>query len=557
MLTDSKDESTQTQGRSSSELCDYLSGSKTLSVPVYVVPGPLDEDSNIDMVASGKHQIANLTVIQNDSKLVDLKSFNNMDNIGSIRIIGLGPDSNEVAEDTSRMSKSHGINLFTVSRLVNDVASISSPDETRLLVSSAGSYDQFLQNFNSSLCLDAVIQPCDDPEGTPITTYIPGGESSLTSTSPLMSARDEQENPQNSSSKDTSLKSMLPIFHVCNLSNGYVSLELEHDTILHSLVSTGTSAKKPRATNNTVASLRPIETTTLAPTEDRPIADVNHDKQNRWDSGRSELRDEQIWPPTQHSPLFGINHNLSLPPQLPSASVKPTQSVTSTPRTEPLSVSHQDLLDQRLDWDSLSIHSQEEEYTLNETPGISTLWIGNLPEGAKEDDLRNFFRNHPVLRIAMSKPKPDKRPCAYAEVRSEDMDRVLKLSGERLFGQRLKVEYDPNRLQKIRRKKPDTSIQADSSSYTMRNNTQISGEDPYERAYAIEEAANNTRRSQLLKKCNSTSTLNAFNPSGQATFGTGPAKKAYILKIDEYPEIMLYIEYRRSCRMVPKQQYQP
>ncbi|KAJ3381751.1 hypothetical protein HDU92_005144, partial [Lobulomyces angularis] len=78
-----------------------------------------------------------------------------------------------------------------------------------------------------------------------------------------------------------------------------------------------------------------------------------------------------------------------------------------------------------------------------------TIWVGNLPEVVNETDIRNFFRNIPILRIKMTTNRPDKRPCAFVDVADTDaLEAALRLGGERLHGVRLKVEYDPSRLKK-------------------------------------------------------------------------------------------------------------
>ncbi|KAJ3092844.1 hypothetical protein HK102_001669 [Quaeritorhiza haematococci] len=81
-----------------------------------------------------------------------------------------------------------------------------------------------------------------------------------------------------------------------------------------------------------------------------------------------------------------------------------------------------------------------------------TVWVGNLPEDVTEADLHEFFRNVPILSIRLPNALPDKRPCAYVDVADADaLERVLKLGGERLHGTRLKIEYDPSRMKKLRR----------------------------------------------------------------------------------------------------------
>ncbi|KAI9209017.1 uncharacterized protein BJ171DRAFT_173914 [Polychytrium aggregatum] len=90
--------------------------------------------------------------------------------------------------------------------------------------------------------------------------------------------------------------------------------------------------------------------------------------------------------------------------------------------------------------------------TLEKTPEVKTLWVGNLHESVTEQDLIDFFKNSPILRIRLSN-NPDTRPCAYVDVPDQSaLEKVLRLSGERLHGTRLKIEYDPCRIKKIKSK---------------------------------------------------------------------------------------------------------
>lgn len=95
-------------------------------------------------------------------------------------------------------------------------------------------------------------------------------------------------------------------------------------------------------------------------------------------------------------------------------------------------------------------HTQE---STSMTGEVLTLWVGNLSEHVTEQDLKEFFKNSPILRIKLCVNNPETRPCAFVDVAdSVALDRVLRLSGERLHGVRLKIEYDPSRLRKAKSK---------------------------------------------------------------------------------------------------------
>ncbi|KAJ3034840.1 hypothetical protein HDV00_004603 [Rhizophlyctis rosea] len=107
--------------------------------------------------------------------------------------------------------------------------------------------------------------------------------------------------------------------------------------------------------------------------------------------------------------------------------------------------------------DNFSACSDDTSGSFEPSPGM-VVWVGNLPDGTTEEELRVHFRNVPVLRIRLSDDEPDKRPCAYVDVEDQfALDKVLKLSGERLRGTRLKIEYDPNRLKRQKEKDGDNN----------------------------------------------------------------------------------------------------
>ncbi|KAJ3214408.1 hypothetical protein HDU67_001695 [Dinochytrium kinnereticum] len=176
----------------------------------------------------------------------------------------------------------------------------------------------------------------------------------------------------------------------------------------------------------------------------------------KWDSGRTELFG-QYWDephstdtPSQAAIEAGrmLEENPASVPVSTPMNLTGTQSAGSTGWEKISENSDKD------NWDYASLSSDDsDDFPSEGSVGVSTLWVGNIPEEASEHDLKVYFRSVPVIRIRLSKKRPDKRPCAYVDVREEDMDRALRLSGERLLGARLKVEYDPNRLQKLRKKR--------------------------------------------------------------------------------------------------------
>lgn len=95
-------------------------------------------------------------------------------------------------------------------------------------------------------------------------------------------------------------------------------------------------------------------------------------------------------------------------------------------------------------WDTCSNPSES-----SDTDPIH-VWVGNLPESVTEADLAAFFTSVPsIVRIKLTTNRPDKRPCAFLSVGDTDsLEAALRLCGERLHGNRIKVEYDPSRAKK-------------------------------------------------------------------------------------------------------------
>ncbi|TPX37215.1 hypothetical protein SmJEL517_g00991 [Synchytrium microbalum] len=104
--------------------------------------------------------------------------------------------------------------------------------------------------------------------------------------------------------------------------------------------------------------------------------------------------------------------------------------------------------DERIGWET---DSDDSEGSWDPPTGSMTVWVGNLPEDVTDEDVVTFFKNIPIMRVKISSRRPDRRPTAYVDVPHADaLERVLRCSGERIRGSRLKIEYDPTRLAKIR-----------------------------------------------------------------------------------------------------------
>ncbi|ORY42381.1 hypothetical protein BCR33DRAFT_309152 [Rhizoclosmatium globosum] len=118
----------------------------------------------------------------------------------------------------------------------------------------------------------------------------------------------------------------------------------------------------------------------------------------------------------------------------------------------------------KTEFDTLSDMTEVSEM---EATGISTVLVGNFPDETTEAELKYRFRNVNILRCKIvNNKKADRKPFAFLDVKECDRDAVLKMNGERFHGLKLKVEYDPSRLEKLGRKRSD-SVKLEMSSIVV------------------------------------------------------------------------------------------
>ncbi|KAI9353707.1 hypothetical protein BDR26DRAFT_12271 [Obelidium mucronatum] len=105
----------------------------------------------------------------------------------------------------------------------------------------------------------------------------------------------------------------------------------------------------------------------------------------------------------------------------------------------------------------LDISSDMTDASEIETIGTCTVLVGNFPDETTEEELMSRFRHINILRCKIvNNKKADRRPFAFVDVKEMDRDLVLRMNGERFHGAKLKVEYDPSRLEKLGRKRADS-----------------------------------------------------------------------------------------------------
>ncbi|KAJ3230535.1 hypothetical protein HDU81_004445 [Chytriomyces hyalinus] len=119
-------------------------------------------------------------------------------------------------------------------------------------------------------------------------------------------------------------------------------------------------------------------------------------------------------------------------------------------------------LESSLHFDTLSDVTETSEM---EGVAVCTVLVGNFPDETTETELRTRFRGVNVLKCKIvNNKKADRRPFAFMEVKECDRDLILKMNGERFHGLKLKVEYDPSRLEKLGQKRNESG-QSESSSH--------------------------------------------------------------------------------------------
>ncbi|KAJ3403978.1 hypothetical protein HDU80_003444 [Chytriomyces hyalinus] len=119
-------------------------------------------------------------------------------------------------------------------------------------------------------------------------------------------------------------------------------------------------------------------------------------------------------------------------------------------------------LESSLQFDTLSDVTETSEM---EGIAVCTVLVGNFPDETTETELKARFRGVNVLKCKIvNNKKADRRPFAFMEVKECDRDVILKMNGERFHGLKLKVEYDPSRLEKLGQKRNESG-QSESSSH--------------------------------------------------------------------------------------------
>ncbi|KAI8809463.1 hypothetical protein BJ742DRAFT_771272 [Cladochytrium replicatum] len=169
-----------------------------------------------------------------------------------------------------------------------------------------------------------------------------------------------------------------------------------------------------------------------------------------WDA--ADQHQQQSVPP----PSRGLQ--LHMVPEEDSASYIKSNTTAKTV-SAPALVPETSTWDDTRSEDSTTSSSGTSHHGLPDSVPRMTIWVGNLPEDVTEEDLRGFFRGIQLMRVKVSGKRSDKRPCAYIDISdAENLEKALRLSGERMRGSRLKIEYDPSRLKSYGKKDSNRSM---------------------------------------------------------------------------------------------------
>ncbi|KAJ1566695.1 hypothetical protein HK405_008803, partial [Cladochytrium tenue] len=361
-----------------SELNDYVSSSKSLSVPVYAIASDLDDSRVINSFVSKTRYVPNLHVVTRRCFTFVVGS----DSV-PVRIFGVGGTlPQKVLSDPG----SEDVSMLDMADFVARSTSLSATNELRIVATSLPEHP-LLSQIAGYLDADLVIRPSE------------AGQVMVASSSRLSAAIAIAVKPR---------QRMLALIPDNNFTGRAAGLE--------------TPALSPKAEG------------------DFKKPDPNATSDSLWaDAPRTGW---SVHETSQAAPVMPKSESATA---ISSRASPDAGSFVSTATTDVWAAPTS-----RWDKESVSDMSSEPDLFIPEA-GVSTVWVGNFKDETTIEDLKGFFRGIPYICIRLSKNCPDRRPCAYVDIFEEDMDRALRLSGERLDGVRLRIEYDPSRINKLRR----------------------------------------------------------------------------------------------------------
>ncbi|KAJ1567066.1 hypothetical protein HK405_007306, partial [Cladochytrium tenue] len=420
-----------------SELSDYVSSSKSLSVPVYAIASDLDDSRVINSFVSKTRYIPNLHVVTRRCFTFVVGS----DSV-PVRIFGVGGalPQNVFLSDPG----SEDVSMLDMADFVARSTSLSATNELRIVATSLPEHP-LLSQIAGYLDADLVIRPSE--AGQVMVASSSRSSAAIGQCAPLSLKFESQASAvRQDKNANLSRRDML----LLDLAEKIWKYDSRSDRQCNpTVIELPSIAVKPRQKmlalipdSNFTGHAAGLETPALSPKAEgdfkKPGPNATTD--SLWaDAPRTG------WSVHETSQAAPVMPKAESATAIPSRASPDAGSFVSTATTDvwaaPVS---------RWDKESVSDMSSEPDIFIPEA-GVSTIWVGNFKDETTIEDLKGFFRGIPYLCIRLSKNCPDRRPCAYVDIFEGDMDRALRLSGERLDGVRLRIEYDPNRINKLRR----------------------------------------------------------------------------------------------------------
>ncbi|KAJ3032041.1 UNVERIFIED_CONTAM: hypothetical protein HDU68_008074 [Siphonaria sp. JEL0065] len=419
--------------QSTGELDAFFRGEKQIHIPVYVIP-----DANEVIFFKGLHT-PNLFIVLDTFQLISVESKN-----CDIRLMDIS------WAKAARQSKTYEPTSFcnNLAAVVTRSSKLArTTNEVCILVADACT-TPFVSQLDSVLDVDIILSMSPtSSELDPSLLQDLHKQVVLTLES------------RTSSLLKSSIESVSPtlVVEMMNMDSRYVKIECTSDRVTHSVTNLG--RKTPTV----------IETIPLKRGETRPF-------NNPWENGSHST---DVTSSTVSSPGDWLNETIVGAPLFHYNTVVSTWSQTTT-------IHPQEYADSSFRGDADTMSDMTEVSELD-TIGICTVLVGNFPDETTEAELKAKFRSVNILRCKIvNNKRADRRPFAFLDVKEADRDLVLRMNGERFHGAKLKVEYDPSRLEKLGRKRVD-SVKLEMSSimaatdvpHTLKKSNSLSSLDAY------------------------------------------------------------------------------
>ncbi|TPX47192.1 hypothetical protein SeMB42_g01446 [Synchytrium endobioticum] len=466
-----------------SEMNDFVSGKSRFSVPVYVVYGPYEDIEIVDKLSSGQVTIPNLHVLHEGSPT-------RLSSQPPILLMGLGGGLVKNAmydhADGKLCHAGSGGSMWTtvlqIGQLVTDAAASAHGDEVKVFVSSVDANEALISQIAMTVEADYCVCPSFS---SPIATiynigqgqtrrqlYEKCAEFDLSYQRIFSKHLRDQIEVKASDYQRVLLKAgenvikRLPASErdysgywnilLADAGNGFVMVDVQDHRLSLRLQNYGipfgssdiksTSTDPPRLSLPSTRSKWGLDPITACSS---PIPSVPSRAESTGRSSPASWPEADIVSTDASASISGTPATTTPIPSMTMANgerLMSRQGRTNQATHSAIAAVSAD--GERVGWET---DSDDSEGSWEPPPGTMTVWVGNLPEDVTEEDVVTFFKSIPILRVKISSKRPDRRPTAYVDIPHADaLERVLRCSGERIRGARLKIEYDPTRLAKIR-----------------------------------------------------------------------------------------------------------